>query len=609
MKQGLNVTSTDDSKALSAASVSPNKVLAIVCVGIILANLDLFIVNVGLPNIAQEFNNANLDDLSWILNAYAIAYASLLIFFGRLAERYKRNSSFLLGVTMFTAASAACAAANNVQSLVIFRVIQAAGAALMTPASLGLLLASFPPERRSGAVRTWTAVGGFAAALGPLVGGLLVTFSWRWIFLVNVPIGIVALVIGWRQLPPVPGHPVERPNPVAALLITAGIAFLTFAIVKVNEWGWASRNILAIIAVAVVCIALFIRHCLRSSNPFIDPALFKVRQFTGAALATALFSFSFGAMLLSVVLWDQEMWGWSALKIGLAIAPGPFLVPTVSLLFSKKLIARFGAPAVIVAGSHIVCSGHCVVGLCAHHDAQLSAGPDWASIDWRGRRTVVADAYGGCNGIPATIVVCDRIRRHQHDPPGWDGDRGRGTDCHHRRKRHQRAAPPYLPAWMVDDGRGTSRLHRADVDADQSAQGLSRARSAAFGAADHRAKQEACLKREQHGKPRWLAGDIAFTPSGLRVFLPEGLTCWCRHQGIVRPRCTAGLARKRSRACLTWVNCSETNQFTRLRKIRPGCESMEMWRCRQCCSQHQRSRRVLARCSSSTPRSRFVSAA
>ena len=350
MKQGLNVTSTDDSKALSAASVSPNKVLAIVCVGIILANLDLFIVNVGLPNIAQEFNNANLDDLSWILNGYAIAYASLLIFFGRLAERYKRNSSFLLGVTMFTAASAACAAANNVQSLVIFRVIQAAGAALMTPASLGLLLASFPPERRSGAVRTWTAVGGFAAALGPLVGGLLVTFSWRWIFLVNVPIGIVALVIGWRQLPPVPGHPVERPNPVAALLITAGIAFLTFAIVKVNEWGWASRNIVAIIAVAVVCIALFIRHCLRSSNPFIDPALFKVRQFTGAALATALFSFSFGAMLLSVVLWDQEMWGWSALKIGLAIAPGPFLVPTVSLLFSKKLIARFGAPAVIVAG-------------------------------------------------------------------------------------------------------------------------------------------------------------------------------------------------------------------------------------------------------------------
>ena len=350
MKPGLNVLSPNvENNPLSAHGTSPNKVLAIVCVGIILANLDLFIVNVGLPNIAREYG-ANLDDLSWVLNGYAIAYASLLIFFGRLAERYKRNSSFLLGVAMFTAASAACAAANSVQSLVIFRVVQAAGAALMTPASLGLLLASFPAERRSGAVRTWTAVGGFAAALGPLVGGLLVTFSWRWIFLVNVPIGIVALFIGWRQLPSIPGHPVERPNPVAAVLITAGVALLTFAIVKVNEWGWASFNILATFAVAAVCIGLFVRHCIRSSNPFIDPTLFKVRQFTGASLATALFSFSFGAMLLSIVLWDQEMWGWSALKIGLAIAPGPFLVPTVSLLFAKKLIARFGAPAIIVSG-------------------------------------------------------------------------------------------------------------------------------------------------------------------------------------------------------------------------------------------------------------------
>jgi EmrB/QacA subfamily drug resistance transporter len=344
------VTSTAPQAQAHPSGIAPNKVLAIVCVGIILANLDLFIVNVGLPNIAHDFNQASLDDLSWILNGYAIAYASLLIFFGRLAERHHRNSSFLLGVAMFTAASAACAAATNVEGLVIFRVIQAAGAALMTPASLGLLLASFAPDKRAGAVRTWTAVGGFAAALGPLVGGLLVTFSWRWIFLVNVPIGLVALWIGWRQLPAIAGHPVARPNPVAALLVTAGVALLTFAIVKVNQWGFASPEIWATVAAAAVCLALFVAHCLRSSNPFIDPALFRVRQFTGVSIAMAMFSYSFGAMLLSVVLWEQELWGWSALKIGLAIAPGPFLVPTTSLLFSKKLIARFGAPAIIIAG-------------------------------------------------------------------------------------------------------------------------------------------------------------------------------------------------------------------------------------------------------------------
>src|SRR5580704_17604854 len=141
------------------STASPGQVLAIVCVGICLANLDLFIVNVGLPNIAAEFRGASLESLSWILNGYAIAYAALLVFFGRLAERHRRNLSFLLGVALFTAASAACAAAINVAMLVAFRVAQAAGAALMTPTSLGLLLAVYSPERRNGAVRAWTAVG------------------------------------------------------------------------------------------------------------------------------------------------------------------------------------------------------------------------------------------------------------------------------------------------------------------------------------------------------------------------------------------------------------------------------------------------------------------
>ena len=190
----------------------PSHVLAIVCAGICLANLDLFIVNVALPNIAHDFGDAGLDDLSWILNGYAIVYAALLVFFGRLAERHRRDLSFLLGIAIFTAASAACAIADGVWTLVAFRLVQAAGAALMTPTSLGLLLASYAPERRAGAVRTWTAIGGLAAALGPVVGGLLLTVSWRWIFIVNVPIGLAALVVGWRMLPRVPGHDVPRPD-------------------------------------------------------------------------------------------------------------------------------------------------------------------------------------------------------------------------------------------------------------------------------------------------------------------------------------------------------------------------------------------------------------
>ncbi|MEN3350232.1 MAG: hypothetical protein V7632_3867, partial [Bradyrhizobium sp.] len=189
-----------------------------------------------------------------------------------------------------------------------------------------------------------------AAALGPLVGGVLVTFDWRWIFIVNVPIGIVAIVIGWLKLPEVPGHDVPRPNPWAALLVTCGIGALTFAIVKANDWGWGSRGIIAGFAAAAICLAAFIRHCFSSKNPFVDPALFAVRPFTGASLVMAPYSAAFGAMLFSVALWEQTVWGWSALQAGLAIAPGPLLVPITSLLFAGRLITRFGAAAVVSAG-------------------------------------------------------------------------------------------------------------------------------------------------------------------------------------------------------------------------------------------------------------------
>ncbi|HEY4701374.1 MAG TPA: MFS transporter, partial [Streptosporangiaceae bacterium] len=197
----------------------PGEVLIIVCAGVVLASLDLFIVNVALPAIARDLGSRSLGDLSWVLNGYAIVYASLLVLMGRLADRHRRKYGFLLGVAVFTAASAACGAATSVAMLIAFRLVQAAGAALLTPTSLSLVLASFSPDRRSGAVRTWTATGGMAAALGPVIGGLLVAVSWRWVFLVNVPIGLLALLVGWRRLPEVPGHRVPAPDPLGAFLI------------------------------------------------------------------------------------------------------------------------------------------------------------------------------------------------------------------------------------------------------------------------------------------------------------------------------------------------------------------------------------------------------
>jgi len=344
-------------RAARSRDAAPGLVLAIVCAGVILASLDLFIVNVALPVIARDFGHASLGELSWVLNGYAIVYASLLVFFGRLADRHRRNYGFLLGVAIFTAASAACAAAVSVPMLVAFRLVQAACAALLTPTSLGLVLASYPAERRAGAVRAWTAIGGLAAALGPVAGGLLVTLSWRWVFLVNVPVGVAALVLGWWKLPDVPGHPVRRPDALGAVLVTGGVGALTFGLVQGNTWGWGSPGTVGALAASVVLLGLFALHCVRASNPMISPELFRVHTFSGASLAMTMFATAFGAMLLSIVLWEQNVWGWSALKAGLAIAPGPIMVPVCSFLVAGRLIRRFGPAAVVTLGLTVFAGG------------------------------------------------------------------------------------------------------------------------------------------------------------------------------------------------------------------------------------------------------------
>ena len=338
-------------------------VFGVVGAGIAMVNLDLFVANVALPSIGRAFHGADLASLSWVLNAYAIIFAALLVPAGRLADRMGRRTAFLAGVVAFALSSAWCAASTSVWELVAARVIQAGGGALLMPASLGLLLSVTPPEKKAAAIRGWTAIGGLAAALGPVIGGLLVEASWHWVFLINVPVAAVTLVAGLRVLPR--GHqagagPKDEPRPdvLGAALLTAAVGLLALALVKADSWGWASARVIGVIAAAGILGALFWWRSTRHPAPVIEPHLFRLPAFGTATAAGLLFGTAFGAMLLLVTLWCQDVWGWSALKAGLAVAPGPLMVPFLSV--GAGPLARKVGPGPVAAAGCAIYAGGCV---------------------------------------------------------------------------------------------------------------------------------------------------------------------------------------------------------------------------------------------------------
>ena len=323
-------------------------ILVTLSVAAFMASLDMFIVNVAFPNIARDFRGSSLSDLSWVLNGYAVLYAALLVPLGRLADRFGRLAGFTAGLAVFTAASAACAASQSLWSLVLFRGLQAIGAAALTPTSLGLLLAATPNEKKVKAVRIWAAIGALAAALGPVIGGLLVQASWRWVFIVNVPVGIAGLFAARRYVPDSRDIAVTRiPDLVGSAAIAVGVAALSLGLVKGPDWGWSSRRDLAAFAVAVIGLLGFWMRSSRHPLPVVEPALLRVRAFAWSNVTAVLFSVAFAAGLLAMVLWLRDVWGYSALRAGLAIAPGPLMVPVFAAV-AQRISGR--VPVGVIAG-------------------------------------------------------------------------------------------------------------------------------------------------------------------------------------------------------------------------------------------------------------------
>jgi EmrB/QacA subfamily drug resistance transporter len=326
-------------------------VLAIASIGVFMTVLDLFIVNVAFPDIQRDFNGSSLSKLSWILNGYAIVYAALLVPAGRLADRIGQKRIFLGGLTLFTLASALCAIAPNADVLIAARLIQAAGAAAVTPTSLALVLSAVTAERRGWALAMWTAVGGTGAAAGPTIGGLLVSLDWRWVFLVNLPIGVLSVLIGLKALEEHRTDPNgHRPDMLGASLLVLSVALLSLGIVQGPDWGWSSTRIIGSFVAAVVLIAGFIYRSSHHASPIVEPEIVRVPSFSIASVSAFLFMASFSVMLLGLVQYMTDIWHYSALRTGLAISPGPLMVPFVATRLLPKVL-RFGAPVVAFSGA------------------------------------------------------------------------------------------------------------------------------------------------------------------------------------------------------------------------------------------------------------------
>jgi EmrB/QacA subfamily drug resistance transporter len=334
------------------------KVLLVTSVAVFMGFLDVTIVNIAFPDIQASFPDASLAGLSWILNAYNIVFAALLVPAGRLADRLGRRRMFFVGVWTFLAASAACGLAPSVPFLVGARVVQAAGAAVLVPTSIGLLLPEFPLEQRATATALWGATGAIAAATGPSLGGVLVeATSWRWVFFVNLAIGLPAMIPARRLLREYRDeHPGPLPDVVGAVLLVVAVGLLSLGIVKGHDWGWDSARVIGSLVGSAIALAAFVARSARHQAPVIELGLLRVRSFAVANVGVFLFALGFYALLLGNILFLTGVWGWSVLKAGIAVTPGP-LMAAVAAALGGRLADRYGQRVVALPGGLLFAAG------------------------------------------------------------------------------------------------------------------------------------------------------------------------------------------------------------------------------------------------------------
>jgi EmrB/QacA subfamily drug resistance transporter len=324
--------------------------LGAVAFGLFMIMLDNTVVNVALPAI-QEDLGVGLSELEWIVTGYALTFAALMLTGGKLADLLGRRLIFVVGLAVFTASSLACGLAGSGDVLIAARIVQGAGAALMNPATLSIITATFPPHQRGTAIGMWAGVSALALAIGPLVGGLLTQHaSWHWIFFINVPIGLIAIAASFVLIDESRDtSEVQRLDLPGLLASAIGLFSLTYGLIEGNTYGWTSARIVIAFAVAVLALVTFILLERHQRTPMLDLSLFRNRTFAGANAVMLLVALAMFGVFFFVSLYMQNILGYSAVQAGAAFLPMTLLIVLIAPL-AGRTSDRFGSRWLMGAG-------------------------------------------------------------------------------------------------------------------------------------------------------------------------------------------------------------------------------------------------------------------
>jgi len=389
---------------MAQARTNPWLVLLVLTTGFFMILLDTTIVNVAIPAMSTGLNTT-LDQILWVLNAYILVYAVLLITAGRLGDLYGQRNLFALGLFVFTVASALCGFSQNPTQLIAARILQGVGGAMLTPQTLAILTSIFPPERRGAAFGVWGGVAGLATLAGPTVGGAIITYiDWRWIFFINVPVGIAALIATFLVIPDLRPGRQHGWDFVGTIVATAGLFAIVFGLIEGQRYSWGQIEsypftIPEVIGAGVMLMILFIIWERFQAEPLVPLSLFADRNFTVANWIAAAISFGMLSAFLPITIYLQSVRGFSALVAGLTLAPMS-LTSMLTAPFAGRLADRIGGKYILMTGISLFTVG---IGLIAY-----VAGPDSTWINFL-VPAVIAGAGIGMTFAPMTTIAMRNI--------------------------------------------------------------------------------------------------------------------------------------------------------------------------------------------------------